>query len=266
MKEWRLLVDQPAGGLENMATDEAVLTAARQGRSLPTVRLYGWKEPTVSIGYRQRSLPGGSNGLPVVRRITGGRAVLHHMELTYSVVCGSSNPLFAGGIRGAYLAISGCIVYALKDVGIEAGLCGAGNSRPPGGHKWSCYHAPSRDEVVVDGRKLVGSSQRRFKEAFLQHGSILFDVDSELITEFFGEEALRGMAWVGAFGRVKVEEFREALTARLEEGLDISLRPGTLTDWEKQLKDKLVRERYATEEWTSGAMLPNGKDSNQAYG
>jgi len=212
MDKWRLIVDADLPGVENMARDEVLVMSAESGEAvLPVLRLYGWSEPTISIGYAQDAGLFGAVGLPVVRRITGGRAVLHGDEVTYSVAAPSSHPLFAGGITGTYSVISGCIVAALEDIGIAASLARPAGRGRGGGRSEACFHAPSRSEVLVDGGKLVGSSQRRFKRAFLQHGSILHAIDGAAHEKVFGPGVVERMACVSSFSPVGREGLRAAL-------------------------------------------------------
>jgi lipoate-protein ligase A len=229
-----------------MAVDEAILRAICCGSALPTLRLYEWNVPTLSIGYLQKAETFKDWDGPLVRRITGGRAVLHHMELTYSVVCGSNNWLFTGGIQGTYSVISKCIVKALRDLSIKATFSPYRHAR---GTSAACFYTPSRYEVLVDGRKLVGSAQRRFKDGFLQHGSILLGVDETLTRRLFGEQVIEKMSWVSAFGHFAKEEFKSVLIARLEEGLKASFEHGVLTSKETVLKEGFVRKRYGTKQW-----------------
>jgi lipoate-protein ligase A len=229
-----------------MAIDEAILRAVCCGSAPPTLRLYEWKVPTLSIGYMQNAGNFEGWGGPLVRRITGGRAVLHHMELTYSVACGSSNRLFTGGIHGAYSAISKCIAAALRDLNVKAAFSAGRRGR------WTneaCFHSATRYEVLVGGRKLVGSAQRRFKDGFLQHGSILLGVDETMTRRLFGEGVLEKMTWVGAFGRIDKEELKEVLIGRLAEGLKASFEHDVLTTEENFFKDSLIKKRYGTNEW-----------------
>jgi lipoate-protein ligase A len=207
---WRIIQDGPCCGAENMAVDEAILRAV------------------------------------LVRRITGGRAMLHHMELTYCVVCGPENRLFKSGIQGAYSAISRCIVKALGDLGVKASFS-TGRRCPQ--RSEACFHSATRYEVLVDGRKLVGSAQRRFKGGFLQHGSILFDVDETLTRSLFGEQVLDRMNWVRACAHIDKEEFKRVLIKRLEEGLKASFDKGLLTTGEAGFKEALIIKRYGTNEW-----------------
>ena len=249
MDAWRLIIDPALDGPENMAVDEAILAAARSGSAtLPTLRFYGWAAPTISVGYLQDAGPFTCFGLPVVRRITGGRAVLHDMELTYSVVAGEGSGVFSGGMTLGYAVISKAIVAALSDVGIDASFSPA--KRALKGYKSSaCFHSPSRYEILAGGRKLVGSSQRRYKDAFLQHGSILYDVDAGLNARVFEGELTGRITWIKAWSLVELEDFREALVERMAGALDASFSVGGLTPSECSLKNELAANKYSDDGW-----------------
>lgn len=247
MARWRLITDPGLKGAENMAVDEAVLRAADSTPgTAPTLRVYGWSEPTVSIGYLQKSAPFLSCGLPVVRRITGGRAVLHSSELTYSIVAGTGQPPFDGGITAAYSFISRCIIEALKEAGVEAEFARASGAS---GGKDACFHTPSRYEVLVDGRKLVGSSQRRFKNSFLQHGSILLGPDTSMNTRVFGPEVVGRMASLSEFSSMGAEEFRSSFVRAMARGLGAEFTVSGLSETEALIKDELQRTKYSSDEW-----------------
>lgn len=263
MARWRLIVDPGLKGTENMAVDEAVLRAADSAPgAVPTLRVYGWSEPTVSIGYLQKAAVLLSSGLPVVRRITGGRAVLHDRELTYSIVAGTEDEPFAGGITGAYSFISRCIIEALKEAGVEAGFARATGN--PGG-KDACFHTPSRYEVLVDGRKLVGSSQRRFKNSFLQHGSILLGIDKGMNSLVFGPEVVGRMASLSEFSSMGETEFRDSFVRAMARGLGAEFTVSVLSEKEALLKEELQRTRYENAGWNiSGAAGPGEREEASA--
>lgn len=279
MEDWRLVDDVPASGAENMATDEALLRASESALTPPTLRLYEWSEPTVTVGYLQGTEPFKGCGLPIVRRITGGRAVLHNIELTYSLVCPSSAPLYISGISGGYRFVSACIQLALADMGLASTMVSSRPSRTSM-QKSSCFHGASRFELTVDeqnrdgqdggaqdaqekGRKLSGSAQRRFKGAFLQHGSIIFGLDRVVFDRVFGEgsssrvgcveDVVLSAGGTSRFARYDASEaissFKEAFVKRVELALGIALRPGGLSEFEEQLKNLFLREKYSNPVW-----------------
>jgi lipoyl(octanoyl) transferase len=176
MPDWRLVVE-PHGrpGAENMAVDEALLhEAGRTGAAF--LRLYCWSPPCISFGRHEPALRRYDRdairrlGLDTVRRPTGGRAVWHADELTYAVAAPIST---FGSLRDSYLHIHKRLAAALRCLGAAAELA---SPRPPMGlGAGPCFASPVGGEVLVAGRKVVGSAQRREGAAFLQHGSILLD-------------------------------------------------------------------------------------------
>lgn len=262
MESWRLIKDGRLSGDHNMAADEALVRALDEGSaSSPVVRLYGWAEPTISVGYLQDSSAFISSGLPMVRRITGGRAVLHDAEVTYSVIAANDTPLFSGGILETYSVISRCIIAALKRAGVDADIY---RGTQQGLHKNdACFLAPSRYEVLAGGRKLVGSSQRRFKRAFLQHGSILFRIDPEANARVFGRAAVDRMASVSSFSDISEEEFSGILAQEFSAGFGAGLDESGLSPVEERIRREILSSRYSNDEWNLGAGLRTAASSCQ---
>jgi lipoate-protein ligase A len=181
-RRWRLLVAPPRRGAENMARDVALMRRAREtGESVFSI--YGWSQPTLSFGRNQRAIGCYdmeqilSLGIDTVRRPTGGRSLLHNREVTYSVTA----PLQAGvALRDSYERINLILLTALRSLGVGASVATPdGAATPPDNSP--CFAAPSRGELITDGRKLVGSAQWREAGALLQHGSILIEDDQSLI-------------------------------------------------------------------------------------
>jgi lipoate-protein ligase A len=250
MDIWRLLIDAPGGAHENMAKDEAMLIAHDSGVFIaPTLRLYSWEAPSISIGRMQEAGTFAEKGLPIVRRATGGRAVLHDAEITYSIVAGNHAPFFSKGIRDTYFIISTIIAGALKEAGVPAEVskvaAGAGD-------KEACFSAHSRFEVIVNGKKLVGSAQRRIKDSFLQHGSIVLDIDPGLHDHVFGPRAKDAMTSLASLGVKDHKGFLEAIVKGLSKGLGIEFYPAGLSKEEELLKGRLLCSKYSTHEWNMG--------------
>lgn len=160
-----------------MAADSLLLKQAENGAP-PALRLYGWSRPCVSIGYAQDIGDvdienAGAVGADIVRRPTGGRAVLHHDELTYAVAIPSSSTLF-GPLGDVYELAARAIRLAIESFGISVDSP-AHHSAP--GRNPCCFASRTRSEISVNGRKVVGSAQRRVKNAALQHGSIILSMD-----------------------------------------------------------------------------------------
>lgn len=188
-KFWRLIQDGFCDGDWNMAADLALLRLCEEGKSPPTLRLYGWKTPTLSIGHSQdpsrdvnlercREL-----GIPVVRRPTGGKAVLHNNEITYSLAVPSGYPGFSRSIRGNLETLGNALLPGLKSLGVKNAILNYGrkNGAGSGGDvSPACFSSVNHFEILAGGKKLVGSAAKITRRAFLQHGSILIDFDPEI--------------------------------------------------------------------------------------
>jgi len=190
MKTWNYIDSGPNLGVYNMALDEELLVRAQAGEDRPVLRLYGWQPPAVSLGRFQKSETAVNvdacrrHGFDIVRRVTGGRAVLHDKELTYSIIARTDNPLFPGTVLGTYKVIAAGLLAGLGNLGIPAEIVLRGGRHAASVDKnaknAACFSSPSWYEILVQGRKIVGSAQRRVSGAFLQHGSILMDYDPQL--------------------------------------------------------------------------------------
>jgi len=188
---WSLLLTPPLTGAENMALDEALLERASASGSA-VLRVYTWSEPTISFGRNQAARgtydPGRARdrGIAVVRRPTGGRSLLHHREITYSVTAPTH---LAGSLRESYGRINRLLVGGLRRLGVTVEIASPRErSLPPSAAP--CFERPAAGELVVDGRKLVGSAQWRDQGAMLQHGSILVEDDQPLVSSLADDVAL----------------------------------------------------------------------------
>ena len=167
MKQWYFLDDAASTGAANMAVDEYLLDHSDDRGGFPVLRLYSFDPPAISVGFHQ--VPGEvidleavlKGGLDVVRRITGGRALLHDGELTYSVTAPLDSVFFPSSLQDTFISISSAIVDALKILGIDAMISG-GKAFKGGKQTVSpCLVSTSRHEITASGRKIVGSAQRR---------------------------------------------------------------------------------------------------------
>lgn len=186
---WELINDGALDGASNMAIDAALLDEVDRGRETRTIlRLYQWLRPTMSLGRNQRIEKAvdidycNANGIDIVYRPTGGRAVLHDDELTYAVISNDSS-CFGDTIYGNYKRVSEALCLGYKKLGVAAIL--APDTQKPDSSENDgdppCFVSPSRYELMVDGRKIVGSAQRRVRSSFLQHGSMPITFDYEAL-------------------------------------------------------------------------------------
>src|SRR5687768_13056062 len=180
---WKLLLTPPRSGAENMALDEALLERARTSGDA-VLRVYTWAQPTLSFGRNQTVLGTyhadrvRAKGISIVRRPTGGRSLLHHREVTYSVTA----PLTAdSSLRESYARINRLLVDGLRRLGVAVEIAAPRErALPPSASP--CFERPATGELVVRHRKLVGSAQWRDDGALLQHGSILVEDDQPLVS------------------------------------------------------------------------------------
>ena len=184
MEPWRLLVDPSAAGARNMAIDQAVAEAVQCGAAPPTLRFYTWWPRALSLGYHQSlrlvDRPLAQHlGIDIVRRITGGGALLHGDELTYAVAVPRRHRLVRGGVRASYAALTQGLIAGLEALGLTP-RSGAGPIAPAEARPDLCFSSPSTHEIWIDGRKMVASAQGRVHGGVLQHGSVVLSHDLDV--------------------------------------------------------------------------------------
>jgi lipoate-protein ligase A len=261
MKTWHLIIENaPRRGSWNMAVDEYLFAAAQKERAT-FLRFYRWERPTASLGYSQTASRAAdldfcrANGIDFVRRMTGGKLVLHYRELTYSLAS-SDTELFTDTLRESYRRISLGLVRGLEIMGLEAGLAA---SSPPDYVRGTmpCFAFPARDEVEIGGLKIVGSAQKRTGAAFLQHGSMPLEKDEELLKGAARSEApdngIRMTSLAEALGRPAAFEWAAGqLSLGLSEFFGIALKPLSLDAAASGEIARIEAERYGNEAWTLG--------------
>jgi len=231
-KEWRLIDSGYLDAYANMAIDEAIFIMREKLGLPPTLRFYSWRPAAISIGYFQRiedpSLEKYKRQeLTIVRRFTGGGAILHKNEITYSLAC-SNNEFFAfKDIIKTQRLVHGAIIFGLQNLGINAELEEKQAKRPD---PYFCFVNPSKDDIIEEGQKIVGSAQRRRNKAFFQHGSIKISPESRK------EKKNRG-------------KIIDSLILGFEKRFTIRLVSGQLTEEEVKLSQELREAKYSTRNW-----------------
>lgn len=268
LTEWRMIRTPPATGAWNMAVDQAVLESMERGDAVPTLRLYAWDPPCLSLGFAQPVKDVDQENLArlgwqMVRRPTGGRAILHADELTYSVIAPHNEPRIAGGVLKSYFRLSQALLLALERLGLHAQAdqeYAASQGTQAGGPV--CFEVPSNYEITVAGKKLIGSAQARRKEGVLQHGSLPLFGDLTRIVQalVYPDEAARARAaerllahaaTVEMLGKkITWEECANAFASAFCDTLDLNLVEGGLTELEMQRTQELVEQKYAHSSWT----------------
>ena len=269
---WRLVIDEsPRSGAANMAIDQAIAEACVAGESLPTLRFYRCHPPAVSLG-RHQSV-GDVNleaitarGYELVRRPTGGRAILHTDELTYSVAGAESEPRLSGGVMDAYLRLSNALLAGLEMLQVVAVDKAAGTVRAGPNVSAACFEVPSAYEITAGGRKLLGSAQSRRAGYVLQHGTLplvgditrLIDVlhlAEDESTALRQELSARAGTLAQALGvgddspAVQFDAVWPALCKGFEQILSLRFKQSTLTAGEMRRAAELIRQQYANPDW-----------------
>ncbi len=231
-----------------MAIDEAILTAVGEGEARPTLRFYRWSAPTISLGHFQKhaqiaDLLYPFNSLSIVRRITGGGAILHDAELTYSLILPAAHDLVQSrGPAAGYKAVHEALIAVLASWGLSAelrlGPSPASSQRGP----FFCFERINPSDVTIGGKKIAGSAQRRTLKSVLQHGSLMLD-------NSLGQPGLATVADFELVNPPDADELALAWAKQLGSIVQLELVPGKLNDIEIALLDSL-REKYASDEWT----------------
>ena len=277
--EWRLIKDSNHTGFMNMAVDEAIMIAHREGLVPPTIRFYQWSPPAVSLGYfqdlkKEIDVDACQHlGIDIVRRSTGGKAVLHDKELTYSFIIRENHSLVNDSILETYKKISGGIIRGLSYLGIIAELVplrekfksdslhkrGKSEIRHSD-FKSICFSIPSQYEVQVEGKKIVGSAQVRKSEIVLQHGSLLIELEKDKLFSVFNfpsaqiREKLKTRFKATSLEeilkrKINFSELSEILPRGFEEEFGVKLTEGKLTEEEEKISKELLENKYSTYEW-----------------
>jgi len=264
---WRLYISPPATGAWNMAVDEAILEHVTRDDVLPTLRLYRWEPPCLSLGRSQpfadvdiKSLK--KNGWDVVRRATGGRAILHTDELTYSIIAPKNNPHVSGTLLESYQHLAQGLLAALESLGADVVMS---DEKADQGAETNpiCFETPSIYEITVNRKKLIGSAQARQKGGVLQHGSLPLTGDLARVTQALNfpdaksrqiaaeKLLLRASTMESALGQeIAWDTASKSFIHAFESVLGIRFKRGALSQSEKKRTAELIQKKYAHPDWT----------------
>ncbi|WP_062107149.1 lipoate--protein ligase family protein [Bacillus niameyensis] len=263
---WGLLHTGHQDAAVNMALDECLLLWHSARKIPPVLRFYGWSKPTLSIGHFQKERTIDFEGIErhncqFVRRLTGGSAVLHDDELTYSLVVSEEKPYIDDSIRKAYHTLAQGIFAGFKELGIDAQFS------MPEEHFTKersavCFERPSDYEMLIDGKKISGHAQTRKMGVLLQHGSLPFTIDKHMLFDLFAfsSEELRtrkreafsskAISMNEAAGRtICYDEAVAAFTKGFQMGLDLEFTPFELTEEQWEEVHALAESKYRSDEW-----------------
>ncbi|HEX7784935.1 MAG TPA: biotin/lipoate A/B protein ligase family protein [Methylomirabilota bacterium] len=265
---FRLLVTEPLDGAFNMALDEALLLGRLAGATPPTLRFFAWQPPTISLGYGQPldaridQAAASALGIGLVRRPTGGSAILHEgpdLELTYSVVAATGDFEGAADLLQTYQWIGRALAAGINRIGAPVEMVPVQPSDPAATPTF-CFARTGSYELEIGGLKVVGSAQRRQGAGFLQHGSVMLGAEPHRLRRIFPttREPLAGMTTLeAALGRrPSFDESVRALAEGFRRVHGLALAPGGLEPEELERAEALVRDKYGTERWTRSGRAP----------
>ena len=258
---WRLIHDTPRSGAENMAVDEALLRAFDPATSLPVLRLYGWEPAALSLGRFQQGAEVldlercRCNGVAVVRRVTGGGAIFHADELTYSIVCTPDQIPPAASVKDSFRVLTGFLLAFYRSLGLE--VCYAADAAPAGtllGERTPfCFAGRESFDILVGGAKIGGNAQRRQKGLVFQHGSIPLANRALDGLSYMRDKApaqARGVTSLGEWGVAgDMVRLQGLLAAAFAAHFDVELLADGLTEGEQRLATELATHKYATDSW-----------------
>jgi len=257
---WRLIDEGPLDGPANMALDEALLSCFDAQNSLPVLRLYGWEPPALSVGRYQDAAAAlnlelcAADGIPVVRRMTGGGIIYHARELTYSIVCAPEQAGAAVGVKDGFRKLCGFLLGTYQRLGLDSAFATDRNhaGAPLGQRTAFCFAGKEEFDVLVNGQKIGGNAQRRLRGAILQHGSI--PVESRVQQ---GLRYLRDPA-PGAAGAVSLAELglrpelaalKGMLVDAFQERLGVRLQTTAPSAEEVAAATRLEESKYRCDAW-----------------
>lgn len=281
-KEWLFLDSGYLDAAVNMALDECLVNWLSEGRIKPTLRFYGWNKPSLSIGHFQKAEKTidfraiEKYGCQFVRRLTGGSAVLHDNELTYSLVIAEQEPGIPKAIKDAYYVLSKGVLEGYRNLGIEADYA-IPEKHIERKHSAICFEEPAYYEMLVDGKKLSGNAQTRKNGVLMQHGSIPMSIDTAMLFDLFrfpSEKNRQKKREAFHQKAVTIDQLTNrqhtynmmtsAFKKGFESGLNITLKPLELSEshWEEVFQ--LAHAKYESEAWNiyfSKECIANGQTS-----
>ena len=257
---WRLIDTGPLDGPSNMALDEALLACFDKKQSLPVLRLYGWNPPALSVGRYQDAGAAlllelcAADGVPVVRRMTGGGIIYHAQELTYSIVCAPEQVGEAAGVKQGFRRLCGFLLGTYRRLGLDAAFAADLNASGErlGERTAFCFAGKEEFDVLVNGRKIGGNAQRRLSGAILQHGSIPLESRVREGLRYLKEPApgAAGSVSLAELGlRPEPEQLKQMLVQAFEERLGVRLVPDQLSPEELAAAAQLEEKKYRCRSW-----------------
>jgi len=267
-KAWRLILDQKNDGYYNMAVDEAILLGY-ESFEVPTLRVYGWDKPFISLGYNQnpKDILNFKERVPFVRRITGGSAILHHKELTYSLVCSREDLNLPKAVKASYRIICSFLKHFYSQLGVKASFANDLDLKSQeikknlGKYKNFCFSSWQHFDLLVEGKKIGGNAQRRRKNIIFQHGSIPQAIDPSCIRRVIkdsGDIRERTTSLEEVLGKsLNFNLLSSLLHSSFKLTFGVEFSQEKLRESEKERVSFFLNEKYKTKEWNNYKILEN---------
>ncbi len=261
---WRLISPRYSDAWTNMAIDEAILRGYIAGVAPPTLRIYGWKPNAISLGYFQKAgdvldiVNCGQQKIPFVRRITGGEAIFHSDDVSYSIICSRKDLVLAESVKHSFKILTSFLINSYNALGLEASFFSEilNEVSPPSNKRCStfCFATRQGFDISVGGKKIGGNAQKRIKNIIFQQGCIPLKLDIKIIRALMREDLSdienRTIALEDALGRkILFAEFASAIVSSFEKTFSLKLVEGELTPFESKLAKLLKKEKYGSREW-----------------
>lgn len=259
---WRIIDTGADDAFTNMALDEALFRGYKSGFSPPTLRIYSWRNPSLTLGYSQDTRSELDTDLcrersvPFVRRLTGGGVILHDKEITYSLVCSKEDLDIPPQVDNSYKAICSFLISFYKKLGLEAQFaCDRFPAERLGVPSALCFASKEKYDIVIRDKKIGGNAQKRSKDFIFQHGSIPLSVDMQSSTFFLRDKKYEagdsGVASLeGLLGcKVRAFDISKMLTASFAESFGITPFSARLSDAEEAVAMDLKKMKYESPEW-----------------
>jgi len=260
MTNWRLIISPPCDAATNMAIDEAILQTYIHTGGMPTLRIYSWHPSAISLGSSQSPVAALNlsecliHKLEFIRRITGGEAIFHDNEITYSIVCSKSDLNLSDSVRKSFRILTAFVFNAYREMGFMPCFAGDTVTYQHGDPSEFCFATTEKFDILLNGKKIGGNAQKRSKDIIFQHGSIPFSLDFAKIKTFIKEDLGGIEQRVTCLQdelkrRVSFKEVSRILIEAFKSSYDINFKKSILTRAEQDLAHALNEEKYKTKQW-----------------
>ncbi|MDD5746940.1 MAG: biotin/lipoate A/B protein ligase family protein [Candidatus Omnitrophica bacterium] len=260
MKKWRLILSDKSDPFTNMAVDEAILQTYIHRSKEPTLRIYGWRPAAFSIGVGQKPAEAlnlaacQEDRIDFVRRMTGGEAIFHDREITYSLVCSKQEMDMPNSVKQSFRILTGFILHFYEKLGVSPKFAADIPGYAHGNPSDFCFATMEEFDIMVKGKKIGGNAQKRIGDIIFQHGSIPLTLNINAIAKYFNRDIKSAASTIASLHDVveqtmTFESCRDLLVASFETAFSAALEEQDLSVHEQDLAHVLAEEKYNTKQW-----------------